>query len=445
VKLRAIIIVNLCFLAIFVTDVAGERSVVINVYNDGFSQITEIRQVELVQGINSPELVDIAEKIDPGSIDLSGEGVEIRSIDYRYDLISADQLLRKFIGQEIGFKKDDSLYSGTLINFDDNYLYISMQGGSGSVAIFERDDFQYVDLPSLPEKLVTRPIISAILHSDISGTRDIKLSYLTYGLSWQAEYHLVYDGNQSADLTGWVNLDNQCGTAFPDAEVILIAGKVEREVAAAASTSGDAEQIEAYKPRKSSLEPLVDYYRYKLPITIDLGEMETRQAMMLEPTAIEVEHYYKYQWTEPKSEVKSMLSFKNESGSGPALPLPSGRISIYDKASGAFLGSSKFDSTPIGEKAEIILGAAFDITVERKRIDHKKISRDKNSDTFEIKIRNQKQDKVKIIVAEELYGYWEIIEKSDDFTKKDFQNIEFELFVEAGQEKILTYTVEYSY
>jgi len=443
-KQCTVIITILYLFAALVISQAGERSIVINIYNGGFSQITEIRQVELVRGINNLEFLDIAEKIDPGSISLSGDGLEVRTADYRYDLISGNRLLHKFIGQEIEFKKDDSLYSGTLLSFDDDYLYLGLKGGSGAVAIFIRDDFQYVDLPSLPEELVTRPMISATINFNSSGTRNLNLSYLTAGLSWQAEYHLVYDGSQSADLTGWVNLDNQCGATFPGAEIILIAGKAERDEATG-SASGDTEQDEAYKPRKSKLEPLVDYYRYKLPFTTDLGEMETKQAMMLEPTTIEVEHYYKYQWSETKSDVKSILSFKNESGPGPAVPLPSGRINIYDKESGAFLGSGKFDDTPVGEKAEIYLGTAFDITAERKRIDHQKISRNKNSDTFEIKIRNHKPEKAKIIVAEELYGYWDIIEKSDDYKKEDFQNVEFEIHVEAGQEKILTYTVEYSY
>ena len=443
-KYSPIIVVILYLFVGFIVSQAGERSIAINIYNDGFSQVTEIRQVKLVQGINNLEFYNIAEKIDPGSINLSGDGFEIRTVDYRFDLVSGDRLLRRFIGQEIEFRKDDSLYSGTLFNFDDDYLYIGLKGGAGAIAIFERDDFKYVDLPSLPEKLVTRPMISAIINSNSSGTSEFNLSYLTSGLSWQAEYQLAYDGDISADLTGRVNLDNQTGTAFPGAEVILIAGQTEREEPAV-NTSGDAEQGEAYKPRKSRLEPLVDYYRYKLPFTTDLGAMESKQAMMLEQMTIEVERYYKYQWSETKSDVKSILSFKNESGPGPAVPLPSGRISIYDKESGAFLGSGKFDDTPVGEKAEIYLGTAFDIAAERKRIDHKKISRNKNSDTFEIKIRNHKPEKAKIIVAEELYGYWDIIEKSDDYKKEDFQNIEFEILVEPGQEKTLTYTVEYSY
>jgi hypothetical protein len=267
---------------------------------------------------------------------------------------------------------------------------------------------------------------------------------MTTGIGWHAEYHLAFDGHNSADLSAWINLTNESGAAYPDAEVVLIAGQVEREKA----TKGSSEQMEkgeAYRPRKSQLEPLVDYHRYKLPFDVTIGRMETKQALMIEATTIAVDHFYKYEWSETKSSVKSLISFKNDKNQGPGIPLPEGRINIFDKKTGTFLGSGKFDGAAAGEEAEIYLGSAFDITAERKRIDHKKIGRNKNSDTIEIKIRNHKGNKIKIIVAEEIYGYWEIIEKSDDFIKKDFQNIEFEVYVEPGQEKVITYSVEYSY
>jgi hypothetical protein len=178
---------------------------------------------------------------------------------------------------------------------------------------------------------------------------------------------------------------------------------------------------------------------------VTIGDNETKQAAMIEPVTIEVERYYKYKWSETKSEVKSIISFINDESADLGLPLPEGRISIFDKETGAFLGSSKIEATPAGEDAEIMLGTAFDITAERKRIDHKKIGRNKNSDSFEIKIRNHKSEKIKVIVAEELYGYWDIVENSGDFTKEDFQNIEFEVTVDPGREKVITYTVEYSY
>jgi len=423
---------------------AQNRDIKINIYSGGFSQVTETRDVDLKKGLSAYELYDIAEKIDPGSISIGGDGLEIRNLDYRYDFVSAERLLYKFIGKEIQFQKGDSLVKGILLRYDDKYLFLAAQGWPGPVSIYERDELKHIDLPTLPEGLVSRPMINVVASSDKSGTRPITLSYLTEGLGWNAEYRLAYGGKDEATFSGWVKLDNQSGISFPDASVILVAGQLDREKSSGGSSTKSEEGV-AQEAGKSPLEPLLDYHRYELPFKSSLGEKETRQAALFQATSIKVDHYYKYQWSETKSDVKSLVSFKNEPKSGLGFPLPPGRISIYDRSTDAFLGSGTFDGAAAGEKAELFMGTAFDVKAERKRTDHKKIGRNKNSDTFEIKIRNHKVDEIRIVVSEELYGYWDIIEKSDDFAKKDFQTIEFDVRVPAGAEKAITYTVEYGY
>lgn len=422
----------------------AERDVTINVYNGGFSQVTEKRKIELVRGKNDLKLFDIAEKVDPGSITLKGDGLDIEWLDYRYDFISLDRLLHKFIDKEIEFQKGDSIYGGILVRYDKDYIFVAQNGWPGPVSIYKIDDLKRIVLPHLPGGLVSRPMINVQLDSKKAGLKEIELSYLTTGLSWQAEYHLTLDGKKSAELSGWVKLDNQCGVSFPEATLVLVAGQVEREKPTA---GGDiwTKSGEKAMTSKSVLEPLVDYHRYILPTKTPLEEQETKQAAMFQPLKIKVDRFYKYQWSETKSNVKSVVAFKNDNSSGLGFALPPGRISIYDKKSDAFLGSGIFEGAPAGEKTEVYIGTAFDIKAERKRLDHRKIARDKNADTFEIKIRNHKSEKVKVVIAEELYGYWEIVEKTDDFTKKDFQTIEFEIMVPAGGEKTVTYTVEYGY
>jgi hypothetical protein len=69
-------------------------------------------------------------------------------------------------------------------------------------------------------------------------------------------------------------------------------------------------------------------------------------------------------------------------------------------------------------------------------------------ETFEIKLRNRKDDQaVQIRVPEHLYRWsnWEILNSSDPFTKKDSATIEFRLDVQPGEEKVLTYTVRYTW
>jgi len=428
----------------FAVVASAEREITINIYNDGFSQITEKRTVELDKSQETIELYDIAEKIDPGSITISSNDFDVKWIDYKYDFISAERLLYKFIGSEIQIQKGDSLITGILVRYDKKYLFVASQGWPGPISIYEREDLKNIDLPTLPEGLVSRPTIGIGIDSKGSGKKDLTLSYLTSGLGWQAEYHLEYDGGEKGELSAWISLDNQCGLSFPRATLVLVAGQVER----GEPSAGAADKFEegrSEKTGRSSLEPLVDYHRFRLPFEIAVGEKESKQAALFLPMKIDVDHYYKYQWSETKSAVKSIIAFKNDEKSGLGFPLPPGRIGIIDKKTDTFLGSGDFEGTPAGEEAEVFMGTAFDIKVERKRIDHRKLGRNRNADSFEIQIRNHKSEDVKLIIVEELYGYWEIVEKSDDYTKKDFQTIEFEVTVPAGSEKEVTYTVEYGY
>ncbi len=64
--------------------------------------------------------------------------------------------------------------------------------------------------------------------SDHAGARLAKLSYLTTGLSWKADYVALFDEKAGKlDLQGWITLTNQSGTPFVDADTKLVAGKVQ--------------------------------------------------------------------------------------------------------------------------------------------------------------------------------------------------------------------------
>ena len=69
-------------------------------------------------------------------------------------------------------------------------------------------------------------------------------------------------------------------------------------------------------------------------------------------------------------------------------------------------------------------------------------------ESFEIKLRNRKKtDTVEIRVVEHLYRWsnWNVTAKSDNFEKKDSQTIEFRIPVKPDEERIVTYSVHYSW
>ena len=114
-----------------------------------------------------------------------------------------------------------------------------------------------------------------------------------------------------------------------------------------------------------------------------------------------------------------------------------------------FVGENTIDHTPRNETVRVTTGDAFDLVGERKQTDYRVDTGDKRIDeTFEIKLRNHKKDQpVTIRVVEHFYRWsnWEVTKKSNDFTKKDSQTIEFNIPVKPDEERVLTYTVHYSW
>ena len=94
------------------------------------------------------------------------------------------------------------------------------------------------------------------------------------------------------------------------------------------------------------------------------------------------------------------------------------------------------------------LGSAFDIVAERKQTDFKMDERARwIRESFEIRIRNHKEEAVEVIVKENLYRWanWTIEQKSHDFTKEDARTVHFPLSVGKDAETVLTYTVLYTW
>ena len=63
---------------------------------------------------------------------------------------------------------------------------------------------------------------------------------------------------------------------------------------------------------------------------------------------------------------------------------------------------------------------------------------------FEIKLRNRKAEPAEVKIVEHLNGpNWQVLEKSDDFTKKDATTIEFRVPLKPEEERSVTYRVRY--
>jgi hypothetical protein len=130
------------------------------------------------------------------------------------------------------------------------------------------------------------------------------------------------------------------------------------------------------------------------------------------------------------------------------IPLPEGKVRVYKAdrdGSLEFVGEDKIDHTPKDEKIRLFVGNAFDLVGERTQKDSKKLAPKLVEETYEIKLRNHKEESVEIVVVERLYRSrdWEIVESNYRYDKKDAWTVEFVIPVKPDGESILEYKVRY--
>ncbi|MCI0712420.1 MAG: hypothetical protein L0154_19855, partial [Chloroflexi bacterium] len=111
------------------------------------------------------------------------------------------------------------------------------------------------------------------------------------------------------------------------------------------------------------------------------------------------------------------------------------------------IGENFIDHTPEGETVEIFLGNAFDLVGERRQTDFQLIGRNVIEETYEIKLRNRKDEgSVQIRVPERLtrWSNWEVLNSTHPYEQLDAFSIEFRVDVPAGEEVVIIYKVRYT-
>ena len=96
----------------------------------------------------------------------------------------------------------------------------------------------------------------------------------------------------------------------------------------------------------------------------------------------------------------------------------------------------------------LTLGSAFDVVGERRQLDFRvDTSRKTMTEEIEVRLRNQKRERVEVLVKENLYRWvnWTISSKSHDYRKDDARTIVFPVSIAADAEAVVRYTVQYSW
>jgi hypothetical protein len=457
----------------------------LTIYNQDFAVVRDTVPLDLKSGVNNVRYADATARVEPDSVilrDPAGKhSLQIWEQNYRNDPVTQELLLSLFEGKTIDFQntrmKDNTqareLIPGKIIRSG------FVPGGGSEQPIIEVNGKLQFTLPGTPlfpdlgDDTVLKPTLNWLLQSDQPGKFDAEVSYITGGFTWEADYNLVSpEKGDTVDLIGWVTMNNQSGKAFRDAKIKLMAGEVNKIQPQnfPRSRTMVMEELAAGAPALAVTEKAFDeFHLYSLARPTTLLDRETKQVEFVRATDVKAPVIYVYDGaesgyryyggliqdrgygTQGNKKVRVMREFVNAETNHLGIALPKGKLRFYRRdADGQmeFVGEDMIDHTPRNETIRVTTGNAFDLVGERKQTNFRVDTGDKWLDeSFEIKLRNRKQEPVEFRVVEHLYRWnsWDITAKSDDFKKTDAQTIEFRVPVKPDEERTVTYTAHYSW
>jgi hypothetical protein len=448
-------------------------SVAVTIYNQGTALIKDRRTFTFTAGENLINFSDVASSIDPTSVNFLSItdplGTRVLEQNYVFDLVGAYALLQRYVDENIRVTTTDgTLYEGRLLSGTGEIILQSSEGG---VIVISQSEVRDIQFPSLPEGLITRPTLRWLINSETGGEQQVELTYLTTGINWSADYNVLLNADNTAlDLNGWVTINNTSGTAYPDALVKLVAGDVNR-VAPAPTMDRDMvfEEAQAQSAEGNVAQrEFFEYQLYEISRSVTIGNNETKQVEFVTGANVPASTFFVYDGSYPFygyggfytdqfygqmgiTDVQNFLEFSTDEDGGLGADMPAGRIRVYQEdADGAALliGENYVDHTAEGEEVEIYLGNAFDLVGERVQTDFQLIGTNVVEETYEIHLRNNKEEEtVQIRVPERLtrWANWEILESSMPYEQLNSYTIEFRADVPPESEVIISYTVRYTY
>jgi hypothetical protein len=463
----------------------GRQEAALTVYNNNLALVRETRRVELPRGTVVLRYADVAQQIRPETVYIRDAqdptAFTVLEQNYKYDLLTPSRLLELYVERDLSLVRTNPatgdeqtvearlLSTGSAPTSGYGYYATSYVDPYSAMYLTEEGitwgDVGRPVFPEVPPNFVQRPTLEWLLDSPRGGARTIETTYLSYGMSWSADYVLVLtDDEKQGDLAGWVTLQNDAGLALRNARLQLVAGDVNIQQ----QYYGYGDNMEgwgrgggyAYDGNTGFQESgMFEYHLYTLGRPTDVANKEQKQIELLGADAVPMEkkfrlegnsYYFVGQYSTPIQNLQTdvYLEFVNAQSAGLGIALPAGVIRVYKAdASGAqqFIGEDNVEHTAREERVKLRLGQAFDIAAERRQTDYEILSSNLYESTWEIKIRNRKTETIVVEVLEPMAGDWTIVSKSHEYVKESARLVRFDITCPPDQEVVLTFRVRTEY
>ncbi len=225
------------------------------------------------------------------------------------------------------------------------------------------------------------------------GNQNIILHYLTNNISWMANYTLNLD--KKASLRGWINIENNTGISFENANISCIAGEISR-----ISNLEPKLMRSSIRKKSNSIEikpeSFSGYHLYKIPFQETLSQ-GNKQISFIDKVDLNYDEYAYIDMNIPTYQIYGSEEFyfdhivemNNLKKNGLGVELPDGKIRVFSNDGSHelhFIGEDYLKHLSKGERLKIKIGKFFDVKGEMRQIIFKNSSR-KSKEHLLTKIR----------------------------------------------------------
>ena len=390
----------------------------------GLALVTETRLLDLPAGVSTIRFAGVADGLIPETVVFSGLPGRAREQTQDFDLLGAGALVQRSIGRGV------RLVAVNPVTGAEQVRHAILRSGPNGVVLQVDGHFEALRCSGSPERIVFDGIPSGLTPSPTlsvratiprAGRYRVRLSYLTVGLSWRANYVArVRPDGRSLDLNGWITLRNATSTTFANAPVQVLAGGISRaagtrprlvEPSAVQGNCGIQAPVHAISPqgrngfydaneatidrsgaeqlagllnfggvrvgRRARREDLGDYKLYSLPEVTTVAASQTKQVGLLDLSGVRFRRVYVFEVPgrsddDPSPGAVVEARIDNTEAAGLGQPLPEGSM-VWLEPGGVgggpvFAGENSFRNTAVGEDLRIRLGDAAGVSVESRLV-----------------------------------------------------------------------------
>ncbi len=206
----------------------------------GFAMISETRTVTLPAGTSKIRFEGVAEGMVAVSAIVTGLPGGTIEKNRNAELLSPASLVNGNLGNMVQITRTNPATGQA--KSEDAFVRTRADGG---LVLETQSGFEAIRCAGLPEKITfdgvpaglsAKPIYSVNTNSPRGGTYEIVLTYISWGFDWQANYvgtlgeavggESSADGEFSMGLLSWLTLVNNNGQSFDNAQLLVIAGKL---------------------------------------------------------------------------------------------------------------------------------------------------------------------------------------------------------------------------